>query len=632
MKRKEWFIIVAPLFVVWFMDHITKLWGESLSEPIQMGFLTFQLYHNHGAFLGFFSDLPPLLRIVSLSTIGAFLVFSYAVIQYMLPIKSLRLRLGMSILIGGIIGNVCDRVIWGYVVDFLVFDLSLLKLNPMNLADIFQWVGYGLIAAALIREDQLLWPEQNNRKRLWINPNYQLRYILFLLIITLSLTLIGVIFSYTYLKVTIFELIGDNRFIPKRFLIPYIFTYLAISFTFCCFLVIIGRKLSHRNAGPIYAFDKYVNDLIDGRNRRFKLRSGDEFRQLEKLGAKLADFLKENNLIDTDDNLKTLTTQNESAEDFSIAAVPVDDQLPNYSTKPIDITEVAEDSKIKHRRDCPLCFTPSLMFPESPLAPYLVKCSHCNFIYDPSPSQDINQIYHDGYFNKPNGKQGFSNYDLDHDINLINFRKRLLKAFNLRPSINSYLDIGCAFGDSLEAAAEFNIAEIQGVEVAGLACEKAREKGFSVFQGTLTETAPLLATYDLIMLSDIVEHLDDPKGFIIQCHELLNENGIVMIHTPNVESWSARFLGKKWYHLKQHEHIAFFSPATIRKLAEENGFAVVSIERSKSYLSISAIVRRLKIYGFIWTEKVVNLLPKNLTEKLVFAVRTGNMMVILKRQ
>ena len=57
------------------------------------------LHHNPGAMLGLFSDLPPVLRIVSLSTGGAFLVVIYALIQYLLPIKSLILRSGMSVLL-----------------------------------------------------------------------------------------------------------------------------------------------------------------------------------------------------------------------------------------------------------------------------------------------------------------------------------------------------------------------------------------------------------------------------------------------------------------------------------------------------------------------------------------------------
>ena len=90
MKRKEWIIILAPLFFVCFIDHITKLWGESLTTTISYGLIDFRLFHNKGAFLGLFSDLPPILRIVTLSTLGSFLVFSYAILQFMLPNKSLN--------------------------------------------------------------------------------------------------------------------------------------------------------------------------------------------------------------------------------------------------------------------------------------------------------------------------------------------------------------------------------------------------------------------------------------------------------------------------------------------------------------------------------------------------------------
>jgi signal peptidase II len=632
MKRKDWVIILAPLFLVWLTDHISKLWGQSLVEPISLGSISFQLFHNHGAFLGFFSELPPLLRIVSLSTIGSFLVFSYAIIQYMLPIKSTRLRIGMSILLGGIIGNVYDRIIWGYVVDFIIIDLNFFRFHPMNLADIYQWIGYGFIATALLREEELLWPENNSRKRIWINPNFQFRYILFLLIIALSLTLISVVFSYTYLKVTIYELIGENRYIPSRFLIPYIFTYLAISSIFCIFLIIIGRRISHRNAGPVYAFDRYVNDLMDGRNRKFKLRSGDEFRQLEKLGLKLATFLKEHNLIDEEDNEKILTTQSPNATDLTIPAVPIDEQRPNYAVRLNAATDSSEEGVIPKLRDCPLCGTSPFQALPSPWASYLVECSHCHFVFDPSLNLNTREIYQDKYFIKDSGDQGFSDYGLDHDINLINFKKRLQKLQQLKPEIGSYLDIGCAYGDSLDAAAEFRIETIQGVELSKMACEKARAKGYSVFQGTLQEASLSIKTYDLITLSDVIEHVENPKTLIEDCRKHLNPEGLIALHTPNFNSWSARLLKSKWFHLKQFEHICFFTPETIQNMLEQIGFSMITCESSTSYLSVAAILRRLQIYKAGWLGKLLKLVPKTLAEKIILPLRTGNMFVIAKRQ
>jgi signal peptidase II len=293
MKKSEWFLILFPLFFVWVLDHYTKIWASSIIKVHNFGYLHFVLSHNHGALLGLFSELPALLRIVSLSTVGTFLVFSYAAIQYIMPIKSMKLRIGMSLLVGGIVGNVTDRILWGYVVDFIVIGKGNWITPPFNLADVIQWIGYFMICAAVIRDGELLWPEQNNRKKIWINPTYQYRYITLLIIIGLSLTLIGGVFSYTYLRVTITELIGKNNYISSRFLIPFLGTYITICLIFCFALILMGRILSHRTAGPVYAFQKYLEDLLAGRSRKFKLRNGDDFKQLEPLAKKISLYFAE---------------------------------------------------------------------------------------------------------------------------------------------------------------------------------------------------------------------------------------------------------------------------------------------------------------------------------------------------
>lgn len=291
MKKSEWFIVLFPLFAVWIVDHLSKRWAMDLVGVHNYGILTLILRHNPGVMLGLFSDLPAVLRVVTLSTGGAFLVASYAIIQYLLPIKSLKLRLGLSILLGGIIGNVTDRIIWGHVIDFLVIGKGNFSTAAFNVADALQWVGYFLIVAAIIRDSELLWPENNSRKRLWINPRYQIKYSVLLMSVGLSLTLIGAVFAYTYLRVTIHELIGNNIVISNRFLIPFVITYIVISLAFCCILFLFGRILSHRSAGPIYAFEKYCEDLMIGKDRSLKLRAGDDFKDLEDLAEKIKPYL-----------------------------------------------------------------------------------------------------------------------------------------------------------------------------------------------------------------------------------------------------------------------------------------------------------------------------------------------------
>ena len=293
MKKREWLIVILPLLATWFVDRVTKMWAANLKQIVSIGPLHFVLHHNHGAMLGLFSDLPSVLRIVSLSTGGAFLLCTYALIQYLLPIKSLTLRSGLSIWIGGIIGNVTDRILWGYVVDFIVVGTPSLSSPAFNMADALQWVGYGLIVYAIIREGELLWPENNVRKQYWVNMSFQLKYCFMLMAVGLSLTLISLVFSYTYLRVTIQELVGNNLFLMNKFLVPFVITFTVICVAFCAILFAVGRLISHRIAGPLYAFERFLDEALTGTAKPLKLRTGDEFKHLEELAEEINSRLQQ---------------------------------------------------------------------------------------------------------------------------------------------------------------------------------------------------------------------------------------------------------------------------------------------------------------------------------------------------
>jgi len=287
MRKRDWLLVTLPLIVTWVIDRVSKVAASNMMGSSSHGPVSFILHHNHGAMLGLFSDLPAVLRIVSLSTGGAFLICSYAIVQYLLPIRSLMLRSGLSILLGGILGNVADRIIYGYVIDFIVLGTPRLSSPAFNLADALQWVGYGMIVFAIIREGDLLWPENNARKIYWINRKFQLKYCLVLMAVGLSLTLISLVFSYTYLRVTIAELVGNNQFLLNKFLVPFVITFSIICVAFCAILFAVGRLISHRIAGPVYAFEKFLIDAMEGKDRGLKLRSGDEFKHLEQLAEKV---------------------------------------------------------------------------------------------------------------------------------------------------------------------------------------------------------------------------------------------------------------------------------------------------------------------------------------------------------
>jgi signal peptidase II len=84
--------------------------------------------------------------------------------------------------------------------------------------------------------------------------------------------------------------LGPSLLTQKRFLLPFLEIYGVIALAFVSASFLLGKVLSHRTAGPIYAFEKYLNDMLDGKQpKKLKLRAGDEFKHLEELANRLGD-------------------------------------------------------------------------------------------------------------------------------------------------------------------------------------------------------------------------------------------------------------------------------------------------------------------------------------------------------
>ena len=292
MKKNEWFLVLIPIVIVWYLDQITKTWALSLDGFQPHGLINFSLHYNRGAMLGLFSNLPPILRTVTLSTGGAFLVCTYVLIQYLLPVRTLTLRVGMSILLGGILGNVTDRVLRGHVIDFIIVQFGSFTSPVFNVSDALQWIGYAMIMYIVLLKGHLLWPDNNARKHYWVNRKFQLKYCFLLLGIGFAVSLISLVFTYSYLRVTIIDLAGENQAFLEKYLEPFLLVFSTILAAFSIGLFVVGKIMSHKVAGPLYAFEKYLNNLIEAQAKgesipNFKLRTKDEFKELEDLAVRV---------------------------------------------------------------------------------------------------------------------------------------------------------------------------------------------------------------------------------------------------------------------------------------------------------------------------------------------------------
>ncbi len=150
--RKYHFLIAALVLV---LDRCTK-WiiahRLSLHDSIQVipGFFRIVHAENPGAAFGIFADSPAPWKIAMLIL---FSVIALLVVSALLWRNSHRLTttgVGLSLILGGAIGNLWDRIVSRHVVDFLLFYIGRYQWPAFNVADSAIVVGAGLLVFEIL--------------------------------------------------------------------------------------------------------------------------------------------------------------------------------------------------------------------------------------------------------------------------------------------------------------------------------------------------------------------------------------------------------------------------------------------------------------------------------------------------
>jgi len=203
----------------------------------------------------------------------------------------------------------------------------------------------------------------------------------------------------------------------------------------------------------------------------------------------------------------------------------------------------------------------------------IVRCTLCAHVYvNPRPSSAaISELYRDpGYF--------AGTWYLDYLGNEDNYRRTFRELFDLLaridglPRTGRFLDVGCAAGFLLAEARERGW-QVEGVELSPTMAQHARTSlGLTVHEGRLEDVELASGRFDVVCFSDSLEHVEDPRAALAWAAELLRPRGALVVMTPNVDSLLARILGARWPHYTPTEHIHYFSPASLRRLALATGF------------------------------------------------------------
>lgn len=231
-------------------------------------------------------------------------------------------------------------------------------------------------------------------------------------------------------------------------------------------------------------------------------------------------------------------------------------------------------------------------------SPYEIsRCKVCNLEQTaPLPDQDgLNALYEQYY-----------NFSGERNTRYTRLREKFINSFLYRVWLGidgdisfhrmsgsgALLDVGCNEGRGLEFYQSHGFSA-EGLELNSHAADVARGKGFVVHGSTL-EGFTTDKKYDVVVLSNVLEHSLNPAEMLRAIYRLLNPNGQVWISCPNSKSWLRSVFGRYWINWHVPFHVVHFSPETLREVLKAAQFEVADIKQETPALWVShSIIARL---------------------------------------
>lgn len=251
-------------------------------------------------------------------------------------------------------------------------------------------------------------------------------------------------------------------------------------------------------------------------------------------------------------------------------------------------------------RNCPVCGNEraevlnaqKFLLPEGHPLPGsydVVCCVKCGFVYADTPAPQAAYDLYYKEFSKYEEKciaTGGGNSTLD--------AERLLHTVaDIEAGISGkelkIADVGCANGGLLSALSKKGYLELTGVDPSAACVNEVKALGFNAHVGNLQggewiEAGGLRESFDVVILSHVLEHVRDLAGALANVSSLLKEGGIVYAEVPDAARYAVHFVVPYYYF--DCEHINHFDAVSLRALMGRAGFLEVKT-RSKT-ISVSA--------------------------------------------
>lgn len=156
--------------------------------------------------------------------------------------------------------------------------------------------------------------------------------------------------------------------------------------------------------------------------------------------------------------------------------------------------------------------------------------------------------------------------------------------------VGKLLDVGCGGGRFLNRIKKRGW-QVEGIDFDEQATKKVTTRyGITTHVGDLSQCALPANSFDVITMSQTIEHLYDPNATLRESLRILKPGGLLVMTTPNVNSLSATEFGAFWRGWEAPRHLQLFSVESLQQLTQNAGFEVIE---ARTYSAGSAVVYRV---------------------------------------
>lgn len=230
----------------------------------------------------------------------------------------------------------------------------------------------------------------------------------------------------------------------------------------------------------------------------------------------------------------------------------------------------------------------------------IVGCDNCGLIYIAETYASVSPDYIDLDEAKID-KDRLWSMGKHKERAFIQFRSLLEKYKLMKPNL-SLIDIGCGTGGFLDYVVANMTTNIWGFDASYSQVKYAQTKYQSVgLAWTIDEYLKTRPTgkFNIATMWDVLEHIRNPIEFLTPVIEKLDKEGVIFVSVPAakpmlIKNYIANLFNLP-YSFSPHEHVVYYSPKTLKKLANDLGLEIIKVGAVEVYprpLSLFEIIRR----------------------------------------